>query len=167
MAHFEQEFLKVARNIANSFPASRRPAMVGAANLLRWPYWDWAGIPPNNLPALPLMITDERVTVDGPNGRQTINNPLFRYDIRDPSQMFYSPLTTWRRTYRWPTGGGSNPVSDNGRAARAFGNVRRNLQDQIYNMFTRCNNYLGFSSDQSGGSSFRCSNNIESIHNTV
>lgn len=167
LAHFEQEFLKVARNVANSFPASRRQAMVDAANQLRWPFWDWAAVPPNNLPALPLMVTDVHVEVNGPNGRARIINPLFRYDIRDPSQMFYGPLNTWKRTYRWPTNAGPDPVSDTQRAVRAFGNVRRNLQDQIYAMFTRCNNYLGFSSDQAGGSSFRCSNNIESIHNTV
>lgn len=141
--------------------------MVRAAHELRWPFWDWGVIPPSGLPALPHIITDVNVDVDGPNGRRRIVNPLFRYDIRDPAQMVYTPLNTWKRTYRWPTNDSPNPVSETPRAAKAFANVRGNLQSQVYNMFTRCNNYLGFSTDQAGGSSFRCSNNIETIHNTV
>jgi tyrosinase len=140
--------------------------MVEAANQLRWPFWDYAAAPPAGLPALPDIITDASVQIEGQNGRQQLNNPLARYDFRDPSVLIYNPINTWMSTYRWPSAG-PNPVSDNQRAARAFANVRQNLQDQVFSMFTRCDNYLGFSSDQAGGSSFRCSNNIETTHNTV
>jgi tyrosinase len=167
VALFEQEFINVAKSIANSFPASRRQTMVNAANLLRFPYWDWAKVPPNGLPALPYMISDFSVTVDSPTGRRTIDNPMFRYQFTDSSGLVYGPFTTWRRTYRYPNNNGVNAASNTGACASAFSNVRRNLQDQVYNLLTQCSSYPDFSNDDSRSSSRRCSNSLEGIHNTV
>lgn len=167
VALFEQEFIKVAKSIANSFPASRRQAMVDASNQIRFPYWDWAKVPPNNLPALPLMISDEKVTINGPNGQQTIQNPMQRYTYTDSSGMFYSPFTTYPRTLRYPNSNNRDAYTRTSQSAAAFANIRRSLQDQVYSLLTQCTNYVDFASDDASTSSPGCSNSLEGIHNSV
>jgi tyrosinase len=166
VALFEQEFVKIAKSIANSYPSSRRSTMVGAANVLRFPYWDWARIPASG-GALPRALSDFSITVDGPNGQRTIDNPLFRYQFSDSSGLAYGPFTTWRRTYRYPNNNGVNAASNTGACQRAISNVRRNLQDQVYNLLTQCSSFPDFSNDDSRSSSRRCSNSLEGIHNTI
>lgn len=169
IALFEQEMIKVAKTIANSYPASQRQTMVNAANQLRMPYWDWAAHPGNGRPVLPLMISDVDVTVPGPTGQKTFTNPLFRHDFQDPSGMVYTspPFTQWKRTYRWPNNLSSNPASQTQKCADAYSNSRQSLQDQMYSLFTRCTDYLHFSNDMAGSSSTACSTSLENIHNTV
>lgn len=65
---FEQQLVKVAKNIAKQYPTSTRSAMVAAANQLRLPYWDWAAHPPNGGNNMPAAITQTEVTVNGPKG---------------------------------------------------------------------------------------------------
>lgn len=169
IALFEQEMIKVAKTIANSYPASSRQTYVDAANKLRMPYWDWAAAPGNGRPVFPLMISDVSVTVPGPNGQRTFTNPLFRHDFQDPSGLFYGnpPFTKWKRTYRWPTNLSDNPTSQNDKVASTYATSRQNLADQMYSLFTRCTDYLHFSNDMAGSSSTSCSTSIENIHNTV
>lgn len=169
VALFEQEFLKVAKSIANEFPDSTRASMVAAANQLRWPYWDWAAKPPAGRPALPAIVTDVTVTVNGPKGSQTFTNPFFRYDFKsnEQSQMYYSPFTSWTRSYRYPTSNNANAVSNTQASINAIAQNRANLQDQIYQLFTNCKQYLYFSNDDAGSSSSACSNSLEGIHNTI
>lgn len=166
---FEQEMVKVAKTIANSYPASTRSQMVTAANQLRMPYWDWAAHPGNGRPVLPLMISDVTVTVTGPNGKKTFTNPLFRHDFQDPSQLFYGspPFTKWMSTYRWPNNLSDSPTSQTSKCAAAYSASRQSLQDQMYSLFTRCTDYLHFSNDMAGSSSTACSTSLENIHNTV
>lgn len=45
--------------------------------------------------------------------------------------------------------------------------IRQNLQDQVFNMFSTCDEFIEVGSDAQGQSSSRCSNSIEGIHNTV
>lgn len=169
IALFEQEMIRVAKTIANSYPASSRQTMVTAANKLRMPYWDWAAKPGNGRPVFPLMISDVTVTVNGPNGKSTFTNPLFRHDFADPSGLFYGnpPFTKWKRTYRWPTNLSDNPTSQNDKVASTYNSNRQNLADQMYSLFTRCTDYLHFSNDMAGSSSTACSTSLENIHNTV
>lgn len=171
LALFEQQLVAVATSIANSWPTSgastTRAQMQGAAALLRLPYWDWAEIPANGGPDFPAAITNPQVTVNGPKGKQTINNPLFRHDFTDPSQLVYSPFINWQVTLRYPTSTAANAKSQNNNAISAFNNIRQSLQDQVYQLFTNCADYLHFSNDDAGSSSSQCSNSLEGIHNTI
>ena len=54
-----------------------------AAQNFRIPYWDWAAEPPSGESVLPKSIgRNAFVDVDGPNGKQTIANPLFSYRFK-------------------------------------------------------------------------------------
>lgn len=172
LAHFEQELIKVAKNVANSYPASgnngwTRSRMVTAANNLRLPYWDWAAKVPSGRPAMPLMFTDTTVTVWDATGQKTYENPLYTFRINDPSGMLYTPFANWRQTYRWPNNNSNNPSSQTGKMASAFANARQGYADQVYSLFTQCDDYLHWSNDQAGSSSTRCSTSIEAVHNNV
>lgn len=169
VALFEQEFLKVALDRANQFPAATRQRYVNAATNLRFPYFDWAAVPPNNGPALPTLITDSSVTFQGPNGQQTVRNPLYGYVFRNGEQsgLLYATLNTYTKTLRYPKSNDPNAANNSPQCAAAFAGSRQSLQDQIYQLFTACDNYLYFSNDDSSDSSGRCSNSLEAIHNTV
>ena len=95
VALFEQELVKVAKNIASKYPASTKAAMQSAAANLRLPYWDWAAHAPNGGPVLPAIMTNAQVTVNGPTGSQTFANPLQHFTFKNPSALKYTPFTKW------------------------------------------------------------------------
>lgn len=171
LALFEQQLVATAVSIANAWPTSgnsiTRAQMQTAASTLRLPYWDWAAIPANGGPDLPPSMTSAQVTINGPNGQQTINNPLFRHDFTDSSGLVYSPFINWKRTLRYPSSTAATATSNNNNAINAFNNIRASLQDQVYQLFTTCNDYLHFSNDAAGSSTTQCSNSLEGIHNTI
>ena len=168
MALFEQQFLAVVKQIVALYPQSQQAAMQGALSTMRWPYWDWAAQPPTGTPTLPTLITDKWVNVTNFTGEQvTIINPLFRHDFQDPSQMYYQYFVDWPVTLRYPNSDVAAASSTNANATRAFDNIRQNLQDQLYQLFSTCSDYLHFSNDDAGSSSTSCSNSLEGIHNTV
>ncbi|KAI5359712.1 putative tyrosinase copper-binding domain, di-copper centre-containing domain superfamily, tyosinase [Septoria linicola] len=166
VALFEQEFLKVARSVAASYNNQR---YTDAGNALRFPYFDWAARPPNNGPALPTLITDSQVTVQGPNGQQSFRNPLYGYEFIGGQQsgLVYGTLNGYQKTLRYPNSNSPSASNNSPAAAAAFAGARQSLQDQIYQLFTTCKNYLYFSNDDSRDSSARCANSLEQIHNTV
>lgn len=93
---FEQQLVKIAKNIANQYPAAQRQAMVTAANALRLPYWDWAARPASGN-TLPAQMTNPQVTVNGPTGSKTIKNPLHHHTFSGPTTgLVYSPFTQWK-----------------------------------------------------------------------
>jgi len=167
MALFEQQFLTVVNQIAASYPASQRPAMQGAASTMRFPYWDWAAHPASGLPTMPNVVSQKTVTVNGPTGSTTIINPLFRHDFQDPSTLVYGPFTNWKVTLRYPNSDANTASSQENQAISAFDTIRASMQDQIYQLFTTCTDYLHFSNDDAGSSSTSCSNSLEGIHNTI
>ena len=170
LALFEQQLVATAVNIANNWPTTgsvTRAQMQGAASMLRLPYWDWAAIPANGGPDLPPSITNAQITINGQNGQQTINNPLFRHDFTDPSGLVYSPFINWRKTLRYPSSTAASATSNNNAAINALNNIRASLQDQVYQLFTTCADYAHFSNDNAGSSSTQCSNSLEGIHNTI
>ena len=171
LALYEQEFLSVVNSIANSWPssgASTTPKqMKAAASTMRWPYWDWAAAAPNGGNDFPNMVSASSITINGPKGSETIKNPFFKYTFTDPSNMHYTPFTTWKTTLRYPTSDASTATSQEASCVNAFNNIRTSLQDQVYQLFSTCKDYLHFSNDHAGSSSTSCSNSIEGIHNTV
>jgi tyrosinase len=91
VALMEQELIKVAKNIANQYPSGTKAAMQSAAANLRLPYWDWAAHPPNGGSNMPPLLTDTQVTVNGPSGSTTFNNPLHHYVFKNPAKQQFSP----------------------------------------------------------------------------
>lgn len=167
MALFEQEFISVAKGIANSWPSSGRAQMQAAANTIRWPYWDWAAAPPGGGNNLPDSTTASSIVVNGPNGQQTIANPLYSHHFTDPKGLVYSPFFEWQNTVRYPTSDAASAASNEGACISAFNSIRGSLQDQLYKLLTSCSDYLHFSNDDAGSSSAGCANSLEGLHNTI
>lgn len=167
MALYEQELLKVAAEVAASFSGSFGTRMTAAAQVLRVPYWDWAANPDNGGNVLPKSISGQKVTIVGPNGSETINNPLYTFDIEDTSAMYYSPFTVWDTTLRYPNSDASTAASQEQQAVTAFNQLRQNIQDQVYGLLTNCDDYLHFATDDSSSSVPQCQNSLEGIHNTI
>ena len=68
---------------------------------------------------------------------------------------------------RYPTSNDASATSQEQNAVSAFNNIRASLQDQVYQMFSTCDEYVEVGSDAKGQSSSKCSNSMENIHNTV
>lgn len=168
VSHFEQNFLATAQEVAESYPASSRARMVEAAKTLRFPYWDWASQPEKNSSCLPAMMTSQQITINGPDGQETLDNPLYKFSFTEAEAKanYYSVFTSWLDTYRYPTSNAADTTSDDASATSAFDGMQSSLQDQVYQMLTACDDYLHFSNDNVGATS-KCANSLETIHNTV
>lgn len=172
LALFEQSLYTQVQAVANSFPAgTARTTYLAAAKTFRIPYWDWAAAPASGQPTYPYLFSAKYVNVVAPSGKQTILNPLFRYDFHplSASDMIYEPWAHWGTTKRWPPTNASDqsaPSRDD-IAQAAVENQRLNLRDGLFNMFTLCQNYLEMSNDASSSSSPGCSNSLEGLHNQI
>ena len=165
LALYEQELIKVALEVANSFDGAFGDELQAAAQKLRIPYWDWASTPDKDNTALPTTISGQQVTIVGPNGDETVDNPLFSYHFDDPSDMYYSPFTTWTDTMRYPNSDEASATSQESQAVSAFSSIQENMQDQVYQLLTACQDYLGFATDDASNNA--CANSLEGIHNTI
>jgi len=167
IAFYEQQLLARVKAVAKSYTGSQQNVMIQAASTMRLPYWDWAAQPPSGSSVLPNSLTDSAVTVNGPSGTVSIPNPLAQFNYQDASGMYYSPFTDYKTTVRYPTTGNSQATSQQNQAISAFTNAQPSLQDQVFSLFTQCNDYSHFSNDAADSSSTQCSNSLEGIHNTV
>jgi len=168
LSHFEQKFLDAALEVAESYPASSRARMVAAQKTLRFPYWDWAASPESNSTCLPETITSPQITINGPDGAETLDNPLYKFEFTESEAKanYYSVFTSWMQTYRYPNTNDADATSDDATAISALDGMQDSLKDQVYQMLTACDDYLHFSNDQVGATS-KCANSLEQIHNTV
>jgi len=116
---------------------------------------------------LPDVVSAPTIVVNGPKGQQTIPNPLFKHTFTDTTGMVYTPFKSWKNTLRYPTSDAADATSNTATCISNLNNVRPNLQDQVYQLFTTCKDYLHFSNDQAGSSTTSCSNSLEGIHNTI
>lgn len=164
MALYEQEFLKVACELASEYTGTKRQTMMDTCQTMRFPYWDWAAKPDGD-DVFPAFLSSPQIVLDMPNGQQTIDNPLYSYKLPDPSAMYYSPFTTWPGTLRYPNSNDADATSQENSAINAFNNIQSSMQDQVYSLMS-CDDYLHFSNDASG-STEKCSNSLEGIHNTI
>jgi tyrosinase len=160
-ALYEQEFIKIAIQIASTFQGDFGARMQAAAATIRTPYWDWAARPDPNVPVAGPMFTDPQVTIIGPNGDETVDNPLYTAHFNDPSALYYGPFTTWPNVMRWPNSNDADGHSQEDQCVNALNGIQQNMQDQVYQMITQCNDYQGLAI---GGS---CPNSIEAVHNTI
>lgn len=167
LALFEQQFMVLVNELANSYPDNRRAWMTGAASTMRFPFWDWAAHPAPGYPTLPNVMSDKYITVESPTGMVTIINPLFRHDFQSPKDMVYTPFVNWQVTLRYPNSNANTASSTTQSSTNAFNNIRASLQDQVYQMFSTCKDFAGFANAGSSSSSSRCSSSLEGIHNTI
>lgn len=83
-----------------------------AADQWRLPYWDWA-----TDPTVPPATTLQNITVNGPRGVKTLENPLFQYKFQnfphDPV-LFPSHSENFAQLLKYPvTARCINPQGDN------------------------------------------------------
>ncbi|KAF6823963.1 tyrosinase [Colletotrichum plurivorum] len=74
LLHFESVISQAALEIATRYAESDRNEYMRAAKSLRLPYWDWL-----SNAELPDVVTRENITVNTPEGRKEMANPLFAY----------------------------------------------------------------------------------------
>ncbi|KAL9011382.1 MAG: hypothetical protein Q9173_003766 [Seirophora scorigena] len=83
----QQAIWNNARQIASSYPESRRAVYREAAWTLRIPYWDWS-----ITPTMPPEVNAPTILVNGPNGSLNVVNPLYNYTFHpQPSDAEFPP----------------------------------------------------------------------------
>jgi tyrosinase len=94
----QQQVYSMANSIAARFPdPTERQLYQQAASDFRIPYWDWATGPPPGQTHLPSVFWNPTMVQYGPNGAQTIRNPLYAYPFHplDEDAMIWSPVYTF------------------------------------------------------------------------
>ncbi|KAL7629292.1 hypothetical protein AAE478_000812 [Parahypoxylon ruwenzoriense] len=148
-----------------------------AAATFRMPYWDWAAVPPDGDSVLPLSVgSSPNINVSGPNGVQTISNPLFSYVFRPFNGSTFpdfppAKYNTWRETKRAPRPVNSpNATSNNSFVAHSLDTHLPSFQQRLYNLFSNYPNYTTFSNeawiptDDSYNDTY---DSIESLHDSI
>ncbi|CAP66750.1 uncharacterized protein PODANS_4_7510 [Podospora anserina S mat+] len=151
VALFEQILVARAVDIASRYPPDLLPEYMAAAESLRQPYWDWA-----MNPALPVAATRLNMTVQAPEGRRVIPNPLYTYKfqrLKVEEGFGDSALTHYPQTIRCSRSGGV--LNDANESNEGLLLAARDLTGSVYDVFTRVNTYDGMSS-----SSFENAHNL-------
>ncbi|KAI1382190.1 Di-copper centre-containing protein [Hypoxylon crocopeplum] len=172
LALYEQVLYNNVQYIATLYPPDLIDRFQEAASTFRIPYWDWAAVPPEGDSVLPLSVGGSpTVNISGPNGIQSISNPLFSYVFSPFNASTFPdfPYNTWRETKRAPRPLNSpNATSNNSFVAHALDNHLPSFQQRLYNLFTNYPNYTTFSneawvpSDNNG-----TYDSIESLHDVI
>ncbi|PHH65690.1 hypothetical protein CDD81_1776 [Ophiocordyceps australis] len=151
----EQILVDHAREIAGKYPESNRNQYLQAAETLRYPYWDWA-----DNSDLPPSTASPNLTVNGPQGQESIENPLagFKFPAEALSGAFGafdpSPIGSRTEVMRCASPG-TFPASAN------LQMKSEDFKQLIYDAFLYSRNFADFASARGGGLS------MEEIHNTV
>ncbi|KAI0817947.1 hypothetical protein GGR55DRAFT_685409 [Xylaria sp. FL0064] len=169
---YEQTMYNIIQFIASLWPPEELDRVQNAAKRFRIPYWDWAVAPPLGQSVLPLSIGgSSTVNVSGPNGVQSISNPLFSFTFKPFNGSIFpdAPYNTWNETKRapYPTTD-PNAISNNSFVASSLDNHLPSYQQRLYNLFANYPNYTHFSNEgwigQSNNGTF---DSIESLHDSV
>ncbi|KAI1356958.1 hypothetical protein F5Y01DRAFT_301109 [Xylaria sp. FL0043] len=169
---YEQTMYNIVQFIASLWPPEELDRVQNAAKRFRIPYWDWAVAPPLGQSVLPLSIGgSSTVNVSGPNGVQSISNPLFSFTFKPFNGSIFpdAPYNTWNETKRapYPTTD-PNAISNNSFVASSLDNHLPSYQQRLYNLFANYPNYTHFSNEgwigQSNNGTF---DSIESLHDSV
>ncbi|KAI2629693.1 Di-copper centre-containing protein [Hypoxylon sp. NC1633] len=172
LALYEQVLYYNVQYIASLYPPDLRDRLQEAAASFRIPYWDWAATPPDGASVLPLSAGGSpTINVTGPNGIQSISNPLFSYVFRPFNSSTFPdfPYNSWHETKRAPRPVNSpNATSNNSFVAHALDTHLPSFQQRLYNLFSNYPNYSSFSNE-----AWIPSNNngtydsIESLHDSI
>ncbi|CAG8953591.1 hypothetical protein HYFRA_00010050 [Hymenoscyphus fraxineus] len=171
---YEQTLQYLMLVIANMYPEGFvRDRYVEAAQSFRIPYWDWAVVPEPGQSVFPSSVQQSSVRLDGPKGRQIIDNPLFTYIFQplDTAQLPDEPFNKFPTTMRYPTTSDANAVSQNSLVAKQLDNSAPSFRSRIYNLLTNYHDYATFSNTAwipaSQNKDFEKFDSLESIHDQV
>ncbi|KAI1143479.1 Di-copper centre-containing protein [Hypoxylon sp. FL0543] len=173
LALYEQVLYNIVQYIASLYPQDLRDRFEKAAATFRIPYWDWAAVPPDGVSVLPLIAGgSSTVNVSGPNGVQSISNPLFSYVFRPFNSSIFPdfPYNTWSETKRAPRPVNSpNATSNNSFVAHALDVHLPSFQQRLYNLFSNYPNYTTFSNEAwiPSGDNNGTYDSIESLHDVI
>lgn len=80
--------------VAAQFKDNEREEYQKAATDFRIPYWDWSLYAPAGESHFPGVFWEPKISQYGPNGVQTINNPLYSYKFHplDSQALSISPV---------------------------------------------------------------------------
>lgn len=98
------------QQLAKQYTGEDASAYDAAGKAFRLPYWDWASdarVPPS--------CTRQNITVNGPDGRVTIRNPLYSYRWHEHplDQSLFPNSNTWGdETTRSPNDNTTFPVDE-------------------------------------------------------
>ncbi|ERF72312.1 hypothetical protein EPUS_02199 [Endocarpon pusillum Z07020] len=158
VALFEQILWTHAQSIAQDYPLGQRDSYVTAAQSLRMPYWDAF-----NSPTLPLAASLPTITVNGPNGTRTFDNPLYKYTFHADEGGNRFPADNWLSQFPWTVrhwdsaNQQSNIIEVNAELEHQYDAVL----PLIYKLFASETDYTKMSCTTSSG------NSIENVHNLV
>ncbi|EQL01216.1 hypothetical protein G6O67_000099 [Ophiocordyceps sinensis] len=150
MALFEQQMFKMANTIATMFTnQTQRRLYQQAATDFRVPYWDWSRSAPPGETHLPDVFWKPVVVQDGPNGVQTIKNPLYSYEFHplDSEALIWNPLKQWNETKRGPdvTVSLTAPPSNNEKVNAVLLAKLPEVQQRLYVLFSNYHDFNTFS----------------------
>ncbi|KAL8988921.1 MAG: hypothetical protein Q9177_002084 [Variospora cf. flavescens] len=169
IALYEQAIWNYARQIAESYPVSRRAVYREAAWTLRIPYWDWS-----ISPTMPPEVNAPTIYINGPTGILNAINPLYNYTFHpQPSDADFPPsvgssggppVSSYHSTVRYPSAAGQSQPDRANMQLQANGEALHTL---TYQLITQQSQYGPFSnmgfSDERGGHY----NSIENMHNGI
>ncbi|TGJ84825.1 hypothetical protein E0Z10_g3899 [Xylaria hypoxylon] len=169
---YEQTMYNIVQFIASLWPPEDLDRVQEAAKRFRIPYWDWAVAPPAGESVFPLSIGGSSVVnVSGPNGIQSVSNPLFSFAFKPFNGSIFpdSPYNKWNETKRAPYPiSDPNAISNNSFVAASFDKHLPSYQQRLYNLFANYPNYTHFSNEgwigQNNSGTF---DSIESLHDSV
>lgn len=163
-ALLQQTLWTKAQAIAQTYPADARSSYTAAALTLRLPYWDW-GIQQE----LPLAAQEVSITINTPNGQQTVENPLYDYKFqgdaeangfpRDLVGLADVPFTVRQMDLNTHQ---SNQSTVNALLLANAGQIISGT----YNLFSEITDYATFSCIAPNGQT-NIGNNIELLHGNI
>ncbi|KAK8088659.1 Di-copper centre-containing [Apiospora hydei] len=163
---YEQVLGTFVTKIAAQYTGSNATTYQAAAEQWRMPYWDWAADA-----QLPPSASTTTITVNGPTGQVTINNPLYSYKW----QKFplnhannYFPTNTdyncwgWPQTTRQPNRQGVDQLAI---VNQQLSTDPSPLKDQVYLVMSSVKDFNTMASSGTAGTSFEDPHN--DVHNSM
>ncbi|KAI1083196.1 Di-copper centre-containing protein [Whalleya microplaca] len=174
LALYEQVLYNIVQFIASLYAPDQQDRIQQSAKAFRMPYWDWALTPPDGEGVLPEIITgSSTINVSGPNGNQSITNPLFSYVFRPFNKSTFPdfPYNTWSETKRAPRPiYSANATSNNTFVESSLDAHLPSFQQRLYNLFSNYPDYQKFSNEgwiPSGVGNNDTYDSIESLHDSI
>lgn len=185
----QQVLYSLIQQIASYYEGDELTLYQNAAADFRIPYFDWATLPPAGESLLPFSVGGRAtVNASGPNGVQTIANPLYTYQFKPLNSTAFiqapvGPLLScgnphtdlgtiqynqWLTTVRAPTSDNGTAKSNDTKIALALDRNFPSFQQRLYNLFSNYGNYSTFSNEgwiPEGQENHYDS--IESLHDTI
>ncbi|CAK4025841.1 Di-copper centre-containing [Lecanosticta acicola] len=166
----EQVLFEHVIAVVNMFPSGQtRQRLAEIALRIRQPVWDWAAPTSDGSSVWPAIFSQQNVTVDGPNGTTTINNPLYSYTFQTaPGVPFaYNPFASWTQTMRYPTAWTQNATSQDNLLGPVLDNSRNNRMNRVYNLLAYYGNFSQFSNEAWIEDDAQNADSLESIHDDI